>query len=402
MPDDTYVLDLTVTGADLVTVNDDGQGSDTISVQGIYAKTVEISLCFSAIGGQTIRAGGYYYDQNDNGHQLLINGLIENAIGSNGRDLIHGNEFANRLWGEANLDGPGASDTIMGGLGNDTVHGGVGPDDIAGDADNDLLFGDLGGDRIVGGTGLDTIEGGAGADDLDGGGTLGDTLSYKSSTAAIQIALVIGGVAIGAGGDAEGDRVQGFSDVMGSSFGDLIADTDKSTFAAQANDNAFFGGGGRDRLELGGGNDTGMGGIGGDVIWGEAGDDLLSGGSGNDRLRGGRGIDTLSGGDGADQFEFSMASDSSAGLAAQDIITDFNAAQGDRLGLSAMDADTSLTGNQAFHLIATAFTGTGGELRLVGQGNDLMVMGDIDGDMQADFAILLLDITSLSGSSFVL
>lgn len=402
MPDDTYVLDLTVTGADQVTVNDDGQGSDTISVQGIYAKTVEISLCFSAIGGLTTTAGGYYYDQNGMGHRLVINGLIENAFGSIGHDFIQGNEFANRLFGDKSITGPGAADTIWGGLGADTVHGGFGADVIAGDADDDLLFGDIGADTIAGGTGRDTVEGGAGADRLDGGGSAGDLLSYKSSAAGIQVALTVATMAVGAGGDAEGDVIRGFLNVMGSAFRDIVSDADKSTLAAHGNDNAFFGGGGRDWLILGGGNDSGLGGAEADVIWGEVGDDLISGGNGNDVLRGGMGVDTLTGGAGVDRFEFRRPNDSPPDLAAQDIVTDFSAVQGDRIGLSAMDADTTLGGNQAFHLITTAFTGNPGALRLVVQGSDLMAMGDIDGDLQADFAILFLGISALTASDFVL
>ncbi len=402
MPDHTYVLDLWVTGADLVTINGDDLGSHTISVQGVYAKTVEISLSYSAIGGQTMTASGYYHDQNGQGHRLLINGMIENAFGSNGSDFIQGNEFANRLIGDAAFSGLGASDTIWGGMGGDTVHGGSGADEIFGDADDDLLFGDSGEDAIAGGSGRDTLEGGAGADTLDGGGTLGDMLSYAFSAAGIRITLAYGATVTGAGGDAQGDRVLGFSDVTGSAFRDIITDANKSTLADRANDNAFFGGGGYDRLKLGGGNDTGLGGNGNDMIFGELGDDILDGGSGNDKLTGGYGMDRLTGGTGADRFVFRQAADSSAALALQDIITDFAPADGDRIDLSTIDANTALGGNQAFHLITTEFQGSGGELRLVAQGGDLMVIGDINGDRQADFAILLLGVTELAASDFIL
>ena len=402
MPDDTYVLDLTVTGADLVTINDDGHGSDTISVQGVYAKTVEISLSSSAIGGQTLSASGYYYDQNDYGHRLLIKGLIENAFGSNGHDFIQGNEFANRLTGDAAFSGPGASDTIWGGMGGDTVHGGSGADEIFGDADDDLLFGNIGDDAIAGGSGRDTLEGGAGADTLNGGGTLGDMLSYAGSAAGIRITLASGALVTGAGGDAAGDQVLGFSAVTGSALRDIITDADKSTLAGRANDNAFLGGGGGDLLKLGGGNDTGLGGNGNDMIFGEVGDDVLIGGLGNDGLSGGQGMDALTGGAGADRFVFGSAADSSAAFALQDVITDFDRANGDRIDLSAIDAAAALGGNQAFHLITTAFQGIGGELRLVAQGSNLKVMGDIDGDLRADFAILLLEITVLAASDFIL
>ena len=135
-----YVLDLTVTGATLVTVKDDGLGKDSISVQGSYSAPVEISLCTAMLAGKTIAAGGCYYDAGGNAHRLIIHGLVENATGSNGRDLIQGSEFANRLSGEANLAGPGAADTIRGGWGNDTIHGGFGADQIFGDGTRSDLW----------------------------------------------------------------------------------------------------------------------------------------------------------------------------------------------------------------------------------------------------------------------
>lgn len=402
MPDTTYVLDLTVTGADLVTVKDDGLGSDTISVLGIYDRAVEISLSYTTSDGQTLTAGGYYYDQYGRPHRLVIQGLIENAIGSNGCDLIEGNEFANRLFGELNLSGPGAADTIRGGAGGDTIHGGIGTDQLFGDADNDVLFGEAGTDTILGGTGQDTIEGGTAADSLNGGGNAGDMLSYRTSSAGIRITLDYAVVTTGIGGDAAGDQVQGFFAVMGSAFRDILSDADKSSLPDHANDNAFFGGAGGDLLLLGGGNDTGLGGVGGDGIWGENGNDLLDGGNGNDSLRGGPGADTLTGGSGADLFDFRSSNDSIADPEKWDTIADFSTAEGDRINLALIDAVATSSGNQAFHLISTAFMGNAGELRLVAQGNDLLVLGDINGDTQPDIAILLLNVTALNAADLVL
>ncbi len=400
MPDDTYVLDLTVTGADEVMVFDDGIGFDTISVLGTYAGIVEISLCCLAIGGQTTRAAGHYYDANDKRHQLYINGLIENVIGSDGRDLIQGNEAANSLSGEAGLDAAGAADTITGGLGNDTIHGGVGADELSGDADDDQIFGEAGSDTIAGGTGRDTITGGAGADNLTGGGTTGDTLSYQSSAAGVTLSLVVGAFALGSGGEANGDSVSGFTDIIGSFFRDILTDSDKTTLPDHANDNAFYGGGGGDRLILGGGSDLGLGGNGNDMIQGQLGNDVLSGGSGNDVLVGGRGADTLTGGAGADMFEFQLTDDSAP--AAQDMITDFSSAQTDRIDLSKMDAQVGQDGNQAFVLITGEFTGARGELRLQAQGADLLVLCDVNGDMMADFALLVTAVSQLNAGDFIL
>ena len=75
-------------------------------------------------------------------------------------------------------------------------------------------------------------------------------------------------------GDAEGDRFQGFENVIGSALRDqLLGDAGANTLAG------------------GDGNDAISGGAGNDVLIGDAGDDSLSGGLGADRLEGGAGID---------------------------------------------------------------------------------------------------------------
>ena len=400
MADTTYVLDLMVTGAALVTVFEDGTGVDTISVLGSYASPVEINLCHSVLGGWTASAGARYFDLRGNPHQLIIYGQVERAIGSLGRDLIHGSEFANFLAGEAILGGVGGADTINGGFGDDTLHGGAGADVLSGEGDNDRLHGNQGRDTIQGGAGRDTVEGGLGADYLDGGGSLGDTLSYAGSAWGVQIALTFGALATGRGGDAEGDQVLGFTALVGSDFRDILADRDKTTLAGRGNDNEFQGGAGRDRLYLGGGQDSGFGGEGDDLIWGEEGDDRLAGGSGNDLLRGGAGSDTLTGGAGADVFEFRRALDSTP--ASRDVIADFTASAGDRLAITGIDADTTLPGDQDFHLVTGGLTGEPGELFLLPDGSDLLVLADVTGDGVPDFALRLTDCLFVDGSAFVL
>ncbi len=401
MANNTYVLDLQVTGAELVTIKDDGTGTDAITVQGLYAQPVEISLCYTVEAGQTATAEAMYFDANNLSHMLVISGLIENASGSNGMDVIQGNEIANLIFGDAGRVGPGAEDTLSGGLGNDTIYGGAGADAIDGNEDNDLLFGDAGNDTISGGVGVDTIEGGAGADSLNGGGDAGDTLSYATSPAAVQITLTFGMTTSGSGGDAAGDTITGFLNVVGSAYADRIEDTDKTTLANGANDNTFYGGNGPDMLLLGGGDDAGYGGNGNDIMVGEFGNDTLFGGDGADLLRGAGGRDILTGGPGADRFVFRTATDSTVDAKARDTITDFSTADGDKIDLSSIDAALSLVGDQAFHL-TTAFHGIEGELRIVIHNGNLVVTGDINGDRLPDFAILVQNLASLSASDFVL
>ncbi len=93
------------------------------------------------------------------------------------------------------------------------------------------------------------------------------------------------------------------------------------------------------------GDDFIYGSAGNDTLWGGSGGDSLSGGAGNDVLYGGTGKDKLLGGIGADVFAYRDTNESSAMLA--DVIGDFTP-RIDKIDLSAIDAKTSTSGNQAF------------------------------------------------------
>lgn len=147
-------------------------------------------------------------------------------------------------------------------------------------------------------------------------------------------------------------------------------------------DDALRGGPGDDRLFGDAGNDRLVGGAGRDVLLGGPGDDHLRGGGGADRLVGGWGADVLVGGAGRDVFVFADPGHAGAGDA-RDVIRDF--AAGDRIDLSGMDAHSTARGDQAFHLIDGAFSGTAGELRVRAG----LVQGDVDGDGRPDFGIVL-------------
>ena len=136
------------------------------------------------------------------------------------------------------------------------------------------------------------------------------------------------------------------------------------------------------------------------MVHGEAGSDTLSGDGGNDKLWGGLGRDFLNGGGGADQFIFTEIDSSNPRN--PDDIADFSTADDDRIDFGAIDADTRRFGNQAFHLVAGEFSGVAGELRAEGQGLDLVIYADNNGDGQADFALLLRGVTTLTDVTFVL
>jgi len=81
-------------------------------------------------------------------------------------------------------------------------------------------------------------------------------------------------------------------------------------------------------------DDTISGKVGNDTLYGLSGNDILFGNEGNDTLVGGGGADTLTGGTGADTFRYLRFADSNG--ANVDLIKDFNAAQGDKVDLTAL------------------------------------------------------------------
>jgi Ca2+-binding RTX toxin-like protein len=125
-----------------------------------------------------------------------------------------------------------------------------------------------------------------------------------------------------------------------------------------------------------------------DKLWGHNGDDTMAGGLGNDTLIGGQGKDVLNGRAGKDIFVFTATSESPDRAGADTILDLQNT---DRIDLSAIDADSTTKGNQAFHLVS-AFTHHAGELRLLGAdggGPHTFLEGDVDGDGHADFVVKL-------------
>ena len=125
---------------------------------------------------------------------------------------------------------------------------------------------------------------------------------------------------------------------------------------------------------------------GNDLITGGRGDDTLHGGGGADTLVGGLGADRLDGGSGADRYVYAAIADSTA--AGPDVILSLEPT--DWIDLSAIDADTTTAGNQAFVLVA-ALDGHAGRAALVyddGLGRTRLLL-DVDGDATADSVVLI-------------
>lgn len=135
----------------------------------------------------------------------------------------------------------------------------------------------------------------------------------------------------------------------------------------------------------------------------DANDQIFGSAVGN-RLSGAGGLDALTGGGGADRFIFLKPSDARVFTDLAEIITDFSRTQADKIDLSAIDAVTGTTGNQAFRFVGSAtFSGQKGELRVSQNApNEQLVQGDIDGDRNPDFQFLVAGVSSMLSSDFIL
>jgi len=150
-----------------------------------------------------------------------------------------------------------------------------------------------------------------------------------------------------------------------------------------------------DAINAGHGDDSVAGGGGDDVIYGGSGRDILVGQSGDDVLVGGRGADELRGGSGQDVFVLERLHDSTPNH--HDVIAPGvngvalghpGATAGDMIDLSAIDADTDRSSDQAFHFGTSRGIG---DLWLVEEGSRTLVRANVDDDARADFELVIAD-----------
>ena len=168
-------------------------------------------------------------------------------------------------------------------------------------------------------------------------------------------------------------------------------------------DDVLLGHGGDDLLQGLDGDDVLLGGDGNDDLRGDAGDDQLFGGVGDDRLVGGSGDDRLDGGDGKDVLEAGSGDDWLTGGAGadtfayrtgdlagkHDTITDWQAGL-DKLSFRGVDLDPATSVRDPLSWIGDHdFSHHAGEVRWEWNGADVHVTGDLDGDGQADFLVVL-------------
>ncbi|MEH6740833.1 MAG: hypothetical protein V7695_20145, partial [Sulfitobacter sp.] len=85
-----------------------------------------------------------------------------------------------------------------------------------------------------------------------------------------------------------------------------------------------------------------------------------------------------------------------------DTIMDFDVGGAGVVDLSTIDANSSVGGNQAFNFIGSSAFSSAGDLRFVTNGTNGFVLADVNGDGTADMNILLLGVTSMNTTDFVL
>jgi Ca2+-binding RTX toxin-like protein len=365
----------------------------------------------------------------------------------------------------ASIENLGGSDYADALVGND------GDNSLAGLWGDDFLDGGGGDDYMNGGSGNDTLKGGGGADNLQGLQGI-DTASYYESPEGVFVVLG----AFGAGGDAEGDTLNGIENLTGSIYADHLWGDDgiNELMGMDGNDrlkgyggaDSLHGGNGNDMLhgmdgndtlDGGAGADTMQGGTGGDTYYvdngadevievaGQGADQVLTsvsyslapgsevemlgttdraattaislagnnyantiiGNAGNNVIVGGAGLDTMIGGDGGDVFVWHSITEMGATVDANSdtVGSDFNAAIGDLIVLSLIDADGNAgNGDTAFSFIGTAdnpFTAAGQVSWLVGE-TDTYILLNTDGDAATDGVIRVLGAHAVDASWFVL
>lgn len=394
-----YVVREALAGGGFVEVR---QRGDQVVVQefGADGRRVTDRYVLATVEGQlagawiTAREDGRFAvawaDRNALGETLyqafVLDVFSPDAVATSGDDDLIGGE------GDDAISGLGGRDVIFGGDGNDTLDGGAGVDQLYGGEGDDIYIidddddevGELAGagfdearasftwemdayverlvltggadiagygnrwaNRIVGNDGDNLIDGRGGADQMRGG--LGDDTYVL---------------------DQKGDRIY---ERAGEGTDTVIVGFNHS-LAETALENLTL----TDLARYGIGND------GENVIVGTDGHNVLDGGAGDDTLVGGMGQDRLIGGSGADTFVFRTVQDSRA--ARSDRIVDLG--DGDRIDVSAIDADPGRDGDQAFQRVA-AFTGRSGEATLTLEGDITVLRLDADGDGRGEFLLRL-------------
>jgi serralysin len=223
----------------------------------------------------------------------------------------------------------------------------------------------------------------------DGGGI--DTYDLSNYTTDLAVNLTPGKYsALSTAQLADLDQTLATGLARGNVFNALQYRGDKRSLIEHAT-----GGSGDDKMIGNAIGNTLRGGAGDDIIHGGAGRDTLQGQAGTDQLLGGSHADTLIGGTGGDVFDFNLVTDSGGSeidwIRRGDSAAAFEgrgAPGGDVLDVSGIDANELVDGNQSF-VFGTAI-GIG-RLYVREIGNSTLICGNVDGDVGADFVVLIED-----------
>ncbi len=356
-----------------------------------------------------------------------INNLVNDSVRvrSSYTDPFGVNNFVSAETGF--ITGNNAANTSVGSAGNDIILGLGGADILTGNAGNDTIDGGSGIDRIVAtvNDGNDAYFGGAGVDTYDLTNTTTDAtvnLTLGTSSSAETGVDTLSGIENVLGGNGNNTMTDGagvnrldggagndkFNMTLDNVRDDIRGGVGSDTvdYSAFTNNLTIALNGAGNSIVFGSGNagatsdvirniENFIGGSGNDTITGDNQANQLNGGSGNDTITGGTGADVLTGGLGADVFVYGNTNQSGIGVAARDLITDFLSGT-DRLNFAAIDANTTVGGNQAFvfnNVAGAAFTAAG---QLVyhyegsGASEVTVIQGNVNNNLNPDFEVALL------------
>ncbi len=316
------------------------------------------------------------------------------------------------------LNGGDGDDTLYAGTGNDRVNGGSGIDGLGKDmsaANVDITLNlnsnalSLRGSTISGIEYLAEVRGGNGNDTFTTLKALYDDTVYGNT--GNDTFITFGGYDRFYGGGSNRDKVIAdyswldTEDRLSTSMSEDTANggfqgsfytsndarvdfngTEFFDVTGTKNDDTITGGGFADVLNGGDGRDTINGGAGNDKLFGGLAADVITGGDGADTITGGLGGDRMTGGSGGDIFVFGAADIGTKANGYFDHITDFQTGS-DKIDLSAIDANTGANGNQAFSYIGDVAFSAAGQIRYANIGGNTFILGNVDSDLAADFAI---------------
>lgn len=394
---DVFFMGAALTGADSL---DGGGGFNTVVLDGDYSG----GLTFAATTITNINVleltGGHSYSLSGLSDANGLVSIDAHGLGVHDQLTLDASGLASR---GVHVTGGAGADTLTGGAGADTLDGQLGRNVIDGGGGQDFihLWGKAekvhGGDgddvisvmSINGGTAKDKIYGGLGVDSVSFG--IDTTASDQHATVMLRDSTLNGieqlylqghlDVVMADGNVAPGQTLM--VDATGSQT--LNFDGSLETDGGFHIEGGTFG---LNTLTGGAGDDIVIGGTDDDLLSGGAGDDVISGRGGGDTIIGGLGQDLMSGSgreNSIDTFVFQSLADSTAGQADRiDLLSDSH----DWVDVSAIDADTTIGGNQSFHMV-DHLGGHSGELAVVFDAthDTTSFEADVNGDGLADMVI---------------